>query len=137
MLDGEHVDEDKDLSVEQIARKHFQKKLDQEEQRYVIIVTLFVLFPTKTTLWLLSYPCITVLYPQPLLRSNSKRGLSIVEDTAVSRVDLLETIVLLEKRLSSLRATERLERIDLSVLKEQVEHDLDKAKSLLAGDRVK
>ena len=63
--------------------------------------------------------------------------MSIVEDTNVSRVDLLETIVLLEKKLSSLRATERSERIDLSVLKEQVEHDLEKAKSLLSGDRVK
>ena len=63
--------------------------------------------------------------------------MSIVEDTTVSRVDLLETIVLLEKRLSSLRTTERMERIDLSVLKEQVEHDLEKAKSLLSGDRVK
>ena len=63
--------------------------------------------------------------------------MSIVEDTTVSRVDLLETIVLLEKRLSSLRTTERMERIDFSVLKEQVEHDLEKAKSLLSGDRVK
>ena len=33
MLDGDHVDEDKDLTVEQIARKQFQKKLEQEEQR--------------------------------------------------------------------------------------------------------
>ena len=33
MMDGGQVDEDKDLSVEQIARKQFQKKLEQEEQR--------------------------------------------------------------------------------------------------------
>jgi hypothetical protein len=56
----------------------------------------------------------------------------IDDDLKISKEDLKATIKLLEEKLTNLKKTERVEKIDLSELKSRIEHDLKKAKSILS-----
>jgi hypothetical protein len=61
-------------------------------------------------------------------KEDKNKSNSIIDDSTVSKEDLLQTISILEKRLINLKKTEKQDKIDLRDLKNRVENDIDRTK---------
>lgn len=61
-------------------------------------------------------------------KEDKYKSNSIIDDSEVSKEDLLQTLLLLENRLINLNKTEKQDNIDLSELKKRVENDINKTK---------
>ena len=63
--------------------------------------------------------------------SGGADGISVIDDVQAQKVDISNTIALLEKKLADVKAMESKEGLDLSELRARISGDLAKAKKRL------